>query len=79
MNLYSRTIPGFGRSVQGIAHVSHVSIVIEMQVQRELEEERKVAKEEAAKAQQAIEAKQAELAAIEATRKREVHLVQLPL
>ncbi len=43
------------------------------QVQRELEEERKVAEEEAAKAQQAIEAKQAELAAIEATRKREVH------
>ena len=42
-------------------------------MQRELEEERKVAEEEAAKAQQAIEAKQAELAAIEATRKREVH------
>ena len=42
------------------------------QVQRELEEERKVAEQEAARAQLAIEAKQAELAAIEATRKREV-------
>ena len=48
-----------------------------VQVKRELEEERQVAEEEARRAQQAIEAKQAELAEIQAARKREVRLTFL--